>query len=266
MTDENADHADNLDTVATAPHIPPATRRKLEIPPYKASSTWLLSFTDVTGLMLTFFVMLFAMSDPNRDTWSEMTASFGIEFNTSAGSTGKAGVSAHPEMSRRQEGRGLDLGYLATVLHHNLSQKSDTGKMEITTYSDRIVLSFPGSLLFDHNSADLSDGGKKALYSIGQSVKGIRNKIEIYGHTDPQPLAAGGGQWRTNWGLSLARALSVAAILREAGYTRNVALMGLAATEFDKLDPALPRDERLKKANRVEIVVREYTPPVLRGF
>ncbi len=261
------DSEESLDTVATAPQAPPA-RRRPELPPYKPSSTWLLSFTDVTGLMLTFFVMLFAMSDPNRDSWSNMAASLGVEFNNRTGSAGKAGINAHPEMNRRQEGRGLDLTYLSTILHHNLAQRNDVGKMEITTYNDKLVLSFPGNLLFDHGSAELSDAGRKALYTIGQNFKGIRNKIEIYGHTDPEPLKSGDAiaQWRTNWGLSLARTVSVSAILREAGYTRNIALMGLAATEFDKIDAKLPREERLKKANRVEIVVREYAPPVLRGF
>lgn len=264
MTIDQNDN-DATDSVAIAP--PPARIRK-ELPPYKPSSTWLLSFTDITGLMLTFFVMLFAMSDPNRDTWSSMAVSFGVEFNTKTGSAGKAGINAHPEMNRLREGRGLDLGYLSTVLHHNLSKNADTGKMEITTYSDKIVLSFPASLLFERGSADLNDTGKKALFTIGQNFRGIRNKIEIYGHTEPDLVKEKDSlpQWQTNWGLSLARATSVAAILKESGYTRNIALLGLAATEFDKIDPKFSQEERLKKANRVEIVIREYSPPILRGF
>ena len=256
-----------IDIAATAPSSPSA-RRRLEIPPYKSSSMWLLSFTDITGLMLTFFVMLFSMSSPNRDTWSEMAVSLGAEFNTQTGGVGKAGINAHQEMNRIREGRGLDLGYLSAVLHHNLAKNTDIGKMEITTYKDKIVLTFPNNLLFDHDSADLNDTGKKTIFAISRHFQGIRNKIEIYGHTDPTPpgLADKIPQWQTNWGLSLARTASVAAVMKEAGYNRNIALLGLAATEFDKIDIKLAQEERLKKANRVEIVVREYTPQILRGF
>lgn len=230
------------------PIMPP---RHLKTRPQQRVNTWLLSFTDVTGLMLTFFVMLFSMSDPNRQTWSDMAVSLGVEFNTSIGATGQAGPHAHPETNRRIEGRGLDLGYLSTVLYRHLEQADLADTVVMTADKGRIILTFPGRSFFEAGAEGMSEEGKKTLYALGQNFRGIRNRIEIHGYAAAPPSGST-GKLKTNWGRALARAGEAAAILEESGYNQPLTLLGNA--------------DNKQSTDQIDIVVREYTPQILRGF
>ena len=45
------------------------------------SAIWLLTFTDLVALLLTFFVMLFAMSNVKIDRWKEMIDTLSQSLN-----------------------------------------------------------------------------------------------------------------------------------------------------------------------------------------
>ncbi|MFP4387114.1 MAG: flagellar motor protein MotB, partial [Alphaproteobacteria bacterium] len=42
---------------------------------------WLITFTDVMALMLTFFVLLYSMSSPQEEKWKEMTRGLTQKLN-----------------------------------------------------------------------------------------------------------------------------------------------------------------------------------------
>ena len=46
---------------------------------------WLVTITDVVALMLTFFVLTYAMSRPEEDKWKQISASLSSEFTKSYG-------------------------------------------------------------------------------------------------------------------------------------------------------------------------------------
>ena len=45
------------------------------------SSLWLITFTDIMALMLTFFVLLYSMAQPDVEKWSEMSAVINSNFS-----------------------------------------------------------------------------------------------------------------------------------------------------------------------------------------
>ena len=47
------------------------------------SKAWMITFTDLVSLMLTFFVMLFAMSNVKIDKWESMIDVLSLSFNVS---------------------------------------------------------------------------------------------------------------------------------------------------------------------------------------
>ena len=97
--------------------------------------------------------------------------------------------------------------------------------------------------------------GKRALFSLGGLLARIRNRIEIVGHSDPRPITNESAQYASNWELSLARAASVANILSQVGYRREVTARGMSSARYDELPASMPEQKRLDLSRRVDIVV-----------
>jgi len=222
----------------------------------KKSLVWLISFTDVMALMLTFFVMLFSISEPKKDTWSEIVTAIGSEFNEEYGGMKNAGIHANDDINRLKLNRGLDLGYLEALLDKILNENPLLKDVRIVKYPDRIMVSLPSDLLFLPGRAVVKPKGKKAVQALAQTLRYIKNKIKIEGHTDPDPIKF--GEYPSNWGLSLARASSVSGLLRGAGYKKEIIIQGFADKDYETLPITIKKKTRYEMARRVDIVVLKF--------
>ena len=95
----------------------------------------------------------------------------------------------------------------------------------------------------------------QALFTLAGALGRIKNRVEIVGHTDPRPVS--GGQYPSNWELSLARATNVAAVLENVGYEQDVVVRGQASGRYDDLPDTVNAADRLDLSRRVDIVVME---------
>ena len=92
---------------------------------------------------------------------------------------------------------------------------------EIRIVGDRFV--FASEVLFAVGSADLGDPGRNQITRVADALKQIAAKIppdidwilQVEGHTDRVPIST--AQFRSNWELSQARAMSVLRLLVESG-------------------------------------------------
>ena len=129
------------------------------------------------------------------------------------------------------------------------------GQDLVRTEDDRFYL--PAEVLFLSGSADLDGRGKERVRRIGRALTDVAGRIpadldwvlRVDGHTDRQRLRDR-SRYKTNWELSVARAVAVVRLLVEAG----VPAERLAATgfgEFHPLDPADTRDA-YRRNRRIE--------------
>ncbi|MCB9988747.1 MAG: OmpA family protein [Rhodospirillales bacterium] len=220
------------------------------------SKLWLVTFTDVMALMLTFFVLLFSMSHPRTEVWSEMTAALQTEFNKFYGSTQLLGPVDGVNLDKIKYNQALDLRYLEALMQDTLSGNDILGTVSMETRDGRIMISLPQDLLFDAGQATVKPEGSKALYALAGVLSRIKNKIEVVGHTDPRPIS--GGEYGSNWELSLARAANVAVILKNVGYEKEITVRGMASGRYDDLQGVVDEDERLKISRRVDIVLMDH--------
>jgi len=82
----------------------------------KSTPMWLLTFSDVTALMLTFFVLLYSMATPDADKWEEIADTFnaGLErFNVEQFEAGAQDTIAIEKLELK---RALPLDYLRFVI------------------------------------------------------------------------------------------------------------------------------------------------------
>ena len=220
------------------------------------AGAWMVSFTDVMALMLTFFVMLFAMSHPKEETWEEFSTAVNKEFNKFYGKPLNRGHVDKISIAKIDRNQALDLNYLQAILSGILDEESMLQDVQLIMQQNSLVISFPDSLLFNAGNAALKDSGSKAIYAIGATLMRIRNRIEVSGHADPRPVSVK-SRYNSNWELSLARALSVAAALENVGYRKSILVRGHSSGRYTDLPDYIAESQRLDLARRVDVVIME---------
>ena len=267
MTDEAVDNL--MQPVETQ-----MSRRRLGDEP-RANYTWLVTFTDVMGPMLTFFVMMFAMAEPQNKEYDKMTASLRSELGRVYGERQYTGTTENIDLAKVNFNRALDVRYLEELIRSTIEAHDELKSVQVIPQADSVVLSLPQELLFDPGQATVKDAGRKILYTIGGSLSRVRNRIEIDGHTDNRPLeGAGQSAFGNNWELSLARAAQVASILENVGYQQTVTITGHAGARYQDLANIKDENRRAALSRRVDITIMNYSgktekmraaPPIIEG-
>lgn len=204
---------------------------------------WLISFTDFVCMTLAFFVMLYGMTDPNTQRVQALRTALGLPVPP-------------PGNANLDRGQAADLGYLARVLETQLAADPALAGITLGRDGDQLVATLPTQVLFTPGSADISDGGRAVLFALGGLIANLRNAVDVVGHADPMPVAAGAGPYASNWELALARGRAVAAALRQAGYAPAITVRGQADPYEGATGTADDQDRRARR--RVDVVIRTH--------
>jgi len=222
---------------------------------------WLMTFTDVMALMLTFFVLLFSMSEPIVEDFSDLMAALNNEFNTFYGRTMSAGPEDTVDIARIDFDHALDIRYLEALMQAVIDRNEVLrDNVTMRARGDHIMISLPHDLLFDVGSAELKEGSTRAIFALGGTFSRMKNALELVGHADPRPVAGdrGASGFASNWDLSLARAAAVAAALERVGYIEPVIVRGSSDGRYQDLEGIDDENERLGLSRRVDIVIMNH--------
>lgn len=256
---DNDKAGNNHETVV--PQAPPRLKARRAGDIHMSSgggSTWLLSFTDVMALMLTFFVMLFAMSEPHKSDWEGMMSAMKNEFRSFYGPAWNAGPQETINISKVNFDQALDIGYLDLLMKSAMKENKLLDNLVITRRKDKLILSLPQDMLFAPGQATPEDKGLKTLYALGGPLSRMKNQIEVVGLADPKPVTNPDATYKNNWELSLARATNVAAILKRVGYEKDITVRGLSDGRYQDLASVKDEDQRLALSRRVDIVILNH--------
>jgi chemotaxis protein MotB len=123
---------------------------------------------------------------------------------------------------------------------------------------DRFVLQ--SEVFFDTGRADLKPEGRDELDKVASAVVGLEGQIpadipwvlRVDGHTDVRPIV---GQFKSNWDLSAARAISVVQYLISKG-VKPSRLVAAGFGEFQPIDPGTTEDA-YRRNRRIEFKLTE---------
>lgn len=216
-----------------------------------AERAWLVTFTDLVSLILTFFVLLFSMSNVNVGDWQNIIDSLSRTLRPTPEKIVKAQTATFNigTIYRRQ---AIDLNYLSSVIEEGIKDIELLSDTQVMLLEDRLVIALPGDLLFQPGRAEMTERAREAMFVFGGLLGNIDNEIGVNGHTDPAPPA--GSEYASNWELSTGRAAAVANALRAAGYKNDIIAFGYAASRYNQL-PRVADETRRALARRVDIVV-----------
>lgn len=161
---------------------------------------------------------------------------------------------------KRLEAENQDLSKYRSEFFGQLGKLLE-GRQGVRVVGDRFV--FSSEVLFQPGSADLAPEGQAQIASVVQILKEVMTEIppsidwiiRVDGHTDNVPLS-GQGEFKDNWELSQARALSVVRYMIDVlGFPPD----RLAATGFGEFRPVAEGDSEEARAQnrRIELKLTE---------
>jgi chemotaxis protein MotB len=189
------------------------------------SSAWIITFTDLAALMLTFFVLQFSMSKVDEAKWQNLLDSFQLRLTTL-----QQDVAPSPmvllDIVRPSLVPGRDLNYLSSVLEEQLRREGLDKVVDLRHRPDHLRLSLPVTVFAGLKGSN-ADGRPETLRAIAGLLVSLENDIEVIGYVQSQ----GRRRNRPLWTKALVKAVAAAKELAGAGFTRRIAVSGRAAPQ-----------------------------------
>lgn len=152
--------------------------------------------------------------------------------------------------------------------------------LKVVVRNNRMVIQLPGDILFDSGKDDLKPQAKEVLGQVAEVIRSDKDLMSRYflvaGHTDN--VKYGGGPFKDNWGLSLARSRQVLLFLvgenkdakpaagakpdaKPAATGGGLSPQRWAAAGYGETDPAegtvaAQNKDQQNKNRRIELVVQ----------
>jgi len=230
----------------------PPARKKQSAPP------WIVTFADLTTLMLTFFVLLLSFANIEviefQKALGSMQDSFGSQKNekgihqlvsTEGSIAEKLGIKKKaPPMDPERAERNA----LSSLIVDVATREGLIDNIQIFMGPDGVSVRVDESALFDSGKADLKEVIFPFLSGISKIMLSYNFNLIVEGHTDNIPIKS--KKFPSNWELSTVRATTVLRKLLEFG----VAKERLAAVGYADRKPAFDNNipKNRQKNRRVE--------------
>ena len=265
--------------------------KKHEEEEHENHERWLVSYADMMTLLLVLFVVLYAMSQVDKEKFAQLASGLSDAFGTPVsvipaatpdgsvldGLPGAVDIASaippDPTVSEAQVDQAAAQAALeradrvaaeARAAYDDLSaaraeiQKAltaagypDAARFEIDERG-LVVHIVADAVLFDAERARLRPEGARILRAVAPTLTGLPNELRVEGHANHLPVTAG-GPWPSNWELSAYRSTTVLRALTGAGVPeRRISAAGYAATR-----PLVPRSDpaAITTNRRVDVVV-----------
>lgn len=213
---------------------------------------WMVTFSDMTTLLMTFFVLLISMSSLDAKAVREISGFF-------TDSTGPLELGQMQAFSKdtsiifprvindiEQLKKSLDLSFKNLGLPGMEGRGKD--EIEVKENSRGFSVVINGDVLFDERSAELKSGALLILGAVAQTIRDLDSTVSIEGHTDSS------GTSERQYLLSLRRSGNV---LDYFIYSAGLSPTRLCVGGYGPSRPVAPNDtsEGRKKNRRVEIII-----------
>lgn len=222
----------------------------------EGAPAWVVTFGDLMSLLLCFFILMLSFSEMDRNKYRVVSGSLKNAF----GMQRKKPVFESPKgqkMIAREFDQAILLMKVQDVVDPIRDELEDEFQefkkyVEVSVEEDQVTIRLLGEATFDTGQAMLKKEFVPLLLKIGDVLSRTKGELIIAGHTDNVPLK--GGPFKSNLGLSMARAGSVAEFLLKS---TTIDPSRLSTMGFGEYRPLASNDteEGRQKNRRVEIIV-----------
>jgi chemotaxis protein MotB len=257
---------------------------------------WFVTFADLMGLLMSFFVMLLAFSSQDKTKLQivagSMRDAFGVQTVKYNGLVETDGLPTRPtikntapippeeasntpgpnDQQRQVEGlqakEDRSFALAAASLRQAMQEMPEISELskhimieETDTGLNIEVVDQEGRSMFPEGAKEPYDRTRRIIQKLGVPLKALPNRISVTGHTaaSRQPPRPGYGPWE----LSADRANAVRQILEDEGLPGSHIFM--VAGKADS-QPLFPDDPHIAANRRVTITLMREAPPLPLGF
>lgn len=204
----------------------------------KSEALWMLTFADLSFILMCFFALLLSMSTLNTKKFDNIIEGFDAT-------------------KRVKKTRSLE--QIRKLVEREVRKRRLQYAVSVNLDADGLAIEFKSKLLFQSGSGSINPQHAKVTSSIFQIIAKAPKKygISIEGHTDDVPLS-GRGRYKNNWDLSSARAIAVLKDLSKRKIsTKRMKVIALADTK-PKIPITKQRGIHLKnaRAKNRRVVIR----------
>lgn len=249
----------------------------------KGAPDWMVTFSDLMTLLLTFFVILLSISTVSDPKFQEAAESLNEAFSGVyvLGQPTKNIITiddfepVNQKIEVKEQDRSDDLTAtkeqeyteqekfkfqivqaLEEMIQELINIEVDKGVAEVENKQDKILIRFPAEATFESGSSDLKPAMEKVIIALADSLRNLDLTFVVNGHTDDVPINS--LKYRSNWDLSGARASSVAYIFELYGSfpSSNIEVVG-----HSDGNPIVPNDskENRERNRRIEVYIEPGT-------
>jgi len=247
------------------------------------AGTWLTTYGDLMTNLLCFFVLLFSMATVDQQKYEEVAKSLrassvgsfsgsGSSYRNNVGKsiltinfvnpddTGEKKVDNKRYINSSNE---IVIDDREKIIMEKFQQAESQirGKIEALNLSDSVeivenseylLVRLNDEILFEPGSAEILEGGKNILKSLGETLVPLDNEILVQGHTDTVPINT--ALFPSNWELSTKRATNVVLYLIDS---LNIEPSRLTATGNGEFKPIADNStaEGRRKNRRIELMI-----------
>jgi chemotaxis protein MotB len=197
---------------------------------------WMVTYSDMTTILMTFFVLLYALTAAKVDDDLLIIAQdeddvmiLGQEAQSSLSDVTEEEhqlIMQFKELSKDQQQTVLSemraLRVKAKEVMAYLKQGKMEDEVEVKVTAEDIVIIPTAPLIFPEGSAEIRKSFYPILDKIAWLIKSTGASVRVEGHTDDTPIhPRHRSRYSSNWELSAARAISVAHYLEEDNIPSN---------------------------------------------
>ncbi|HSM92326.1 MAG TPA: OmpA family protein [Anaeromyxobacteraceae bacterium] len=171
------------------------------------SSFWLITYSDMVTLLLTFFLLMYSFSVMSQDRKDQLVERL-------RGVVDEKGQEVKSRAELEEAAR-------------QIAQQLDKAAAFVESNETEVTVGLSSAVTFASGDAVLAPAGGVALVRAAQILKGLPNVVRIEGHTDNVPMR--GARFQSNWELSAARAQTVVRVFMQQGLDpRRIQVIGYA--------------------------------------
>jgi chemotaxis protein MotB len=265
--------------------------KKHEEEEHENHERWLVSYADMMTLLLVLFVVLYAMSQVDKEKFAQLASglseAFGGPISVTPAASPEGSVldglpgaidiasAIPPELTVEQADVDAAAAQAALAESQRVAAEAQAQYDELTAARKRIEAALEAAghagaarfeiderglvvhivadqVLFDAEEAVLRPEGRQILAAVAPTLTGLPNHLGVEGHANHLPVTAGGA-WPSNWELSAYRATTVVRTLAADGVPQD----RMAANGYSDTRPLVPiTDPNAITVNRrVDVVV-----------
>ncbi|MBV1886841.1 MAG: flagellar motor protein MotB [Parvibaculaceae bacterium] len=182
---------------------------------------WLVTFADLMGILLVFFVLIFSMSKPEGGSWLSLLPNSHTSSSAQAQKLLLADDKSAISVKRVHSKASLNLGYLAHVLaQRGITTGDGPGPIGFrqSYRGSWLLLSRSAAGMFVTFTDELTLPAQNSLSDFAGVMDNVGNRLTVV-------IAVSAAESDEPWRLGLERARGVSKYLKQVGYEGGVTLV-----------------------------------------